>query len=104
MYNAKSDTTGCHTRRNLADILRYVHLPRHRPPGNSKEILGKHAGDAKWFTRKSIQHPRRDKVNVGLLVKANEPWTQEGAVVPCTQDEIIADLQDFDHRLRKVLA
>lgn len=78
------------------------------PMENVKEILGKHAGDAKWFMsdgRGFVIYPisKGKEENFVCFVKDDYPWTEGGAPVPCTKKEMLADLPDFDPRLLKLL-
>lgn len=78
------------------------------PMDKAKEILGTHAGDAKWFMMKDkgvaiypISQGREE--NFVFFVTDNKPWTQGDSPVACTKEEMIEDLKDFDPRLLALL-
>ncbi|KAI0020987.1 hypothetical protein F4780DRAFT_307295 [Xylariomycetidae sp. FL0641] len=78
------------------------------PMEKAKEILGTHAGDAKWFMAKGkglaiypISKGREE--NFVFFVANSEAWTRGDAAVPCTKEEMVADLDGFDPRLLRLL-
>ncbi|KAK9773919.1 hypothetical protein AB5N19_05675 [Seiridium cardinale] len=78
------------------------------PMDDAKEILGYHAGDAKWFMMKGtgvaiypISQGREE--NFVFFITDNKPWTQGDSPVPCTKEAMVEDLKDFDPRLLKLL-
>ncbi|KAK0618714.1 6-methylsalicylic acid decarboxylase atA [Lasiodiplodia hormozganensis] len=78
------------------------------PMDEAKEILGEHAGDAKWFMAEGkglVIYPisKGKEENFVFFVKDDEPWTRGDSAVPCTTEEMRADLPEFDHRLLKIL-
>jgi len=78
------------------------------PMDKCKEILGYHAGDAKWFMayRKGVAiYPisQGKEENFVFFVCDDKPWTQGDSPVPCTKEEMIRDLQGFDSRLIQLL-
>lgn len=78
------------------------------PSDKAKEILGKHAGDAKWFMMKGkgvAIYPisQGKEQNFVFFVADNKPWTQGDSPVPCTKEEMIQDLEGFDPRLLRLL-
>lgn len=78
------------------------------PMDEAKEILGDHAGDAKWFMAEGkglVIYPisKAKEENFVFFVKDDEPWTRGDSAVPCTTEEMRADLPEFDHRLLKIL-
>ncbi|KAF2137737.1 uncharacterized protein K452DRAFT_98000 [Aplosporella prunicola CBS 121167] len=91
--------------------LKYLGMYCYRgiiPMDKAKEILGKHAGDAKWFLVKGrgmVLYPisRGKEENFVFFVKDDEPWTQGDSAVPCTKDDMIKDFAEFDPRLQKLL-
>ncbi|OJD36655.1 salicylate hydroxylase [Diplodia corticola] len=78
------------------------------PMDAAREILGKHAGDAKWFCAQGkglVLYPisKGREENFVFFVKDDEPWTQGDSAIPCSNKEMVADLADFDQRLQKLL-
>ncbi|KAF1974586.1 mannitol 1-phosphate dehydrogenase [Bimuria novae-zelandiae CBS 107.79] len=78
------------------------------PMEDAKEILGKHAGDAKWFMTKGrglVAYPisKGKEVNLVFFVEDKKPWVRGDTAVSCTREEMEADLSDFDERLLKLL-
>ena len=78
------------------------------PMNDAKEILGRHAGDAKWFMMKEkgvaiypISQGKEE--NFVFFVTDHKPWTQGDSPVPCTKEEMLEDLKGFDPRLLKLL-
>lgn len=78
------------------------------PMDQAKEILGTHAGDAKWFMAKEsgvaiypISQGKEE--NFVFFVVDHRPWTRGDSPVPCCKEEMIEDLKDFDPRLLKLL-
>ncbi|KAK6842013.1 hypothetical protein PG990_005999 [Apiospora arundinis] len=78
------------------------------PMDEAKEILGQHAGDAKWFMMKEkgvaiypISQGREE--NFVFFVTDHQPWTQGESPIPCTKQDMLEDLKDFDARLLKLL-
>ncbi|KAK8049621.1 hypothetical protein PG994_011351 [Apiospora phragmitis] len=78
------------------------------PMDEAKEILGQHAGDAKWFMMKEkgvaiypISQGKEE--NFVFFVTDHKPWTQGDSPVACTKEEMLEDLKDFDPRLLKLL-
>ncbi|KAF3016105.1 hypothetical protein E8E14_002251 [Neopestalotiopsis sp. 37M] len=78
------------------------------PIDKAKEVLGEHAGDAKWFMTKEkglAIYPisKGKEENFVFFITDHKPWTQGDSPVPCTKEEMIEDLKDFDERLIKLL-
>ncbi|KAH8676134.1 hypothetical protein BX600DRAFT_479858 [Xylariales sp. PMI_506] len=78
------------------------------PMEKAKEILGTHAGDAKWFMMKEkgvAIYPisKGKEENFVFFVTDHKPWTQGDSPVPCTKEEMLEDLKDFDPRLLQLL-
>lgn len=78
------------------------------PMDKTKAILGKHAGDAKWFMAQGkglVLYPisKGKEENFVFFVQDDNPWTQGGSAVPCTKEEMVADLAELDERLLKLL-
>ncbi|KAF7522892.1 hypothetical protein G7054_g11988 [Neopestalotiopsis clavispora] len=78
------------------------------PIDKAKEVLGEHAGDAKWFMTKEkglAIYPisKGKEENFVFFITDHKPWTQGDSPVPCTKEEMIEDLKDFDKRLIKLL-
>ncbi|CAJ2501291.1 Uu.00g041440.m01.CDS01 [Anthostomella pinea] len=78
------------------------------PMAEAKEILGNHAGDAKWFMAKGtgvaiypISQGREE--NFVFFIADSKPWTHGDTTIPCTKEEMIADLPGYDARLIKLL-
>ncbi|KAK8056215.1 hypothetical protein PG993_001442 [Apiospora rasikravindrae] len=78
------------------------------PMDEAKEILGQHAGDAKWFMMKEkgvaiypISQGKEE--NFVFFVTDHNHWTQGDSPVACTKDEMLEDLEGFDPRLLKLL-
>ncbi|KAK7970641.1 mannitol 1-phosphate dehydrogenase [Apiospora saccharicola] len=78
------------------------------PMDDAREILGQHAGDAKWFMMKEkgvaiypISQGKEE--NFVFFVTDHNPWTQGDSPIPCTKEEMLEDLKDFDPRLLKLL-
>ncbi|KAI0482553.1 hypothetical protein GGR56DRAFT_685363 [Xylariaceae sp. FL0804] len=78
------------------------------PIDDAREILGEHAGDAKWFMAKGkglaiypISQGREE--NFVFFVTDPRPWTHGDAAVPCAREEMAADLAGFDARLLRLL-
>ncbi|OTB07663.1 hypothetical protein M426DRAFT_8657 [Hypoxylon sp. CI-4A] len=78
------------------------------PMADAKEILGTHAGDAKYFMAKGkalaiypISKGREE--NFVFLISQSSPWTHGDTAVSCTKEEMIQDLEGFDQRLLKIL-
>lgn len=78
------------------------------PMKEAKDILGEHAGDAKWFMAKekgiAIYPISKGKAeNFVFFVMDQKGWTGPQAAIPCTKKEMVADLPGFDARLIKLL-
>ncbi|ORY66069.1 uncharacterized protein BCR38DRAFT_429161 [Pseudomassariella vexata] len=78
------------------------------PMEKTKEILGKHAGDAKWFMMKEkgiAIYPisKGKEENFVFFVADHDKWTHGDCPVPCTKEEMLEDLDNFDPRLLKLL-
>ncbi|KXJ96078.1 hypothetical protein Micbo1qcDRAFT_187712 [Microdochium bolleyi] len=78
------------------------------PMDKCKEILGYHAGDAKWFMayRKGVAiYPisQGKEENFVFFNCDDRPWNEGHSPVPCTKEQMIEDLQGFDHRLLRLL-
>lgn len=78
------------------------------PMADAKGILGKHAGDAKWFMAKGkglaiypISKGREE--NFVFFIHDSKPWKGPQEAVACSRDEMISDLSSFDGRLLKLL-
>ncbi|KAI1376412.1 mannitol 1-phosphate dehydrogenase [Hypoxylon crocopeplum] len=78
------------------------------PMEKAKEILGTHAGDAKFFMAKGkgvavypISQGREE--NFVFFATDPNPWTHGDFTIPCTKEEMITDLEGFDGRLLKLL-
>jgi salicylate hydroxylase len=78
------------------------------PMKDAKEILGDHAGDAKWFmdrNRGVAIYPisKQKEENFVFFVADHGKWTDEQGSIPCSKDEMLKDLEGFDPRLLKLL-
>lgn len=78
------------------------------PMTQAKEILGTHAGDAKFFMAKGkavAAYPisRGQEMNLVFFVTDDKPWTQGDHAIPCTKEEMVGDLEGFDPKLLKLL-
>ncbi|KAI2776520.1 FAD/NAD(P)-binding domain-containing protein [Daldinia loculata] len=78
------------------------------PMQEAKRILGYHAGDAKFFMAKQkavVVYPisQGREANFVFFVSKPCPWTFGDSAVPCTKEEMLEDLEGFDHRLLKLL-
>lgn len=78
------------------------------PMDKAKETLGTHAGDAKWFMMKekgAVVYPisQGREVNFVIFITDHKPWTQGDLPVPCSKEEMLDDLKDFDPRLQRLL-
>ncbi|KAK4500395.1 hypothetical protein PRZ48_008584 [Zasmidium cellare] len=78
------------------------------PMAEAKEILGKHAGDAKWFMSKDkglAIYPisKGKEENFVFFVKDTNPWKGPQEAVGCSREEMEADLASFDSRLLRLL-
>ncbi|KAI1477700.1 FAD/NAD(P)-binding domain-containing protein [Daldinia eschscholtzii] len=78
------------------------------PMQEAKEILGTHAGDAKFFMamgKAVVVYPisQGNEENFVFFVSNTGPWIHGDAAVPCTKEEMLEDLEGFDHRLLKLL-
>ncbi|KAI0842793.1 mannitol 1-phosphate dehydrogenase [Hypoxylon sp. FL0890] len=78
------------------------------PRQQAKDILGTHAGDAKFFMAKGkgvavypISQGRED--NFVFFIAQSSPWLHGDTAVPCTKEEMTEDLRGFDGRLLKLL-
>ncbi|KAI1758782.1 mannitol 1-phosphate dehydrogenase [Hypoxylon sp. FL1150] len=78
------------------------------PIGKAREILGTHAGDAKFFMSKgraAIVYPisQGREENFVFFVEEPNPWLHGDIAKPCTQEDMKKDLEGFDGRLLKLL-
>ncbi|EKG15844.1 Monooxygenase FAD-binding protein [Macrophomina phaseolina MS6] len=78
------------------------------PMEDAKKILGKHAGDAKWFMAEGkalVIYPisKGNEENFVFFVKDDRPWNRGDTPVFCNKKEMMEDLSDFDERLLKLL-
>ncbi|KAH9897467.1 putative salicylate hydroxylase [Xylariomycetidae sp. FL2044] len=78
------------------------------PMSKAKEILGTHAGDAKWFMIKDrglAIYPisKNKEENFVFFVTDPDPWMHGDTTIPCTKEEMLKDLSDFDPRLLQLL-
>jgi salicylate hydroxylase len=79
------------------------------PMNKAKEILGDHAGDAKWFMAKDrgvAIYPisKGQAENFVFFVVDRKGWNEAPVAVPCTMEEMLKDVEDFDPRLQALLA
>ncbi|KAI6082337.1 mannitol 1-phosphate dehydrogenase [Hypoxylon rubiginosum] len=78
------------------------------PIEKAREILGTHAGDAKFFLAKGkavTVYPisqGREK-NFVFFVEGPKPWLHGDNAIPCTKEDMVKDLGGFDDRLLKLL-
>ncbi|CZT21661.1 related to salicylate 1-monooxygenase [Ramularia collo-cygni] len=79
------------------------------PMQDAKEILGRHAGDAKWFMGEGkgvaiypISKGREENF-VFFIKDDGEEWKGKQEAVACTKEEMRRDLQGMDERLVKLL-
>lgn len=75
---------------------------------DAKEILGKHAGDAKWFMAKGkglAIYPisKGKEENFVFFVEDLGPWKGPQEAIQCPKEDMISDLASFDRRLLKLL-
>lgn len=78
------------------------------PMEDAKEIMGKHAGDAKWFMARDKAlaiYPisKGKEENFVFFVRKEEPWIGPQEAIECSKEEMISDLSSFDNRLLKLL-
>ena len=78
------------------------------PMEDAKNVLGEHAGDAKWFMaqdRGMAIYPisKGEAENFVFFILNNGEWTQGAGNIPCTKEEMAEDLKGFDQRLIKLL-
>lgn len=78
------------------------------PMSEAKQILGEHAGNAKWFLSKGRTvacYPisKGREVNYVFFVTDRKGWTSKQEAIECTKQEMIEDLQGFDEKLLKLL-
>ncbi|KAI1633041.1 hypothetical protein F4809DRAFT_52325 [Biscogniauxia mediterranea] len=78
------------------------------PMDKAKKLLGTHAGDAKWFMAQGkglVIYPisKGREENFVYFISNKKPWTGGDAAVPCTREDMEADLEGFDPRLLKLL-
>ncbi|KAK8125160.1 mannitol 1-phosphate dehydrogenase [Apiospora kogelbergensis] len=78
------------------------------PMDEARKALGQHAGDAKWFMMREkgvaiypISQGKEE--NFVFFVTDHRPWTQGDSPIPCSKEEMLEDLKDFDPRLLKLL-
>ncbi|KAH8899856.1 FAD/NAD(P)-binding domain-containing protein [Thozetella sp. PMI_491] len=80
------------------------------PMADAKAILGEHGGDAKWFMAKGrgvAIYPisKGAEENFVFFIKdKSDTWPHaNGSNIECTKEEMLKDLEGFDHRLLKLL-
>lgn len=78
------------------------------PMQKAKELLGTHAGDAKWFMTKGkglVLYPitKGTEENFVFFITDMENSTPDDIAVPCTKDDMVRDLEGFDPRLLELL-
>ncbi|XXG93818.1 hypothetical protein Hte_000067 [Hypoxylon texense] len=78
------------------------------PMEKAKEILGIHAGDAKYFMAKGkavVVYPisQGREENFVFFVQDPNPWLHGDNEIPCTKEDMLKDLEGFDDRLLKLL-
>lgn len=80
------------------------------PMENAKDILGKHAGNAKWFMghgKGVVTYPISKGAQVNFVFFFREDrgtWDDaSGSSVPCSKEEMLSDLADVDSRLKRLL-
>lgn len=78
------------------------------PMEEAKAIIGSYAEDAKWFMREGrgcAIYPitRGQEVNMVAFMQDNNPWEGPQAARDIPREEMIAEVSDFDPRLRKLL-
>ncbi|KAI0007453.1 hypothetical protein F4779DRAFT_629107 [Xylariaceae sp. FL0662B] len=78
------------------------------PMDKAKEILGTHAGDAKWFMAQGkglAIYPisKGKEENFVFFIADPKPWTHGDNRIPCTKEEMLKDLEGFDPRLLRLL-
>lgn len=78
------------------------------PMVDAKDILGKHAGDAKWFMAQDkglaiypISKGREE--NFVFFVHDPAPWKGPQEAIACSREDMVSDLNTFDSRLLKLL-
>lgn len=78
------------------------------PMADARNILGEHAGDAKWFMANGrgvaiypISKGREE--NFVFFISDPHPWIGKQEAVDCNKDDMIKDLDGFDERLVKLL-
>ena len=79
------------------------------PIRDAKIILGRHAGDAKWFMAREkgavlypITHGKEENF-IFLITDKRQHALPTDVAVPCSKAEMLKDLEDFDPRLRQLL-
>ncbi len=78
------------------------------PMPRAKELLGRHAGDAKWFMTKGkglVLYPitKGKEENFVFFIVDNQHSANWDLTIPCTRKEMTKDLEDFDPRLVELL-
>lgn len=80
------------------------------PMEDAKRILGKHAGNAKWFMghgRGVVTYPisQGAQMNFVFFVReGRDTWDDRtGSSVPCTKEDMLNDFVDVDMRLKMLL-
>ncbi|KAJ4414332.1 hypothetical protein N0V82_008002 [Gnomoniopsis sp. IMI 355080] len=80
------------------------------PMKEAKNILGSHAGNAKWFMghgKGVVTYPisKGAQVNfVFFVMECRDTWHEEsGSSVPCAKEQMMEDLMDVDSRLKRLL-
>ncbi|KAI2465737.1 mannitol 1-phosphate dehydrogenase [Annulohypoxylon bovei var. microspora] len=78
------------------------------PMAQAKEILGTHAGDAKFFMAKGkavAAYPISggQEENFVFFVVDDKAWADGDHAIPCTKEEMIEDLEGFDPKLLRLL-
>lgn len=80
------------------------------PMEEAKQILGSHAGNAKWFMgngKGMVTYPISKGTQFNFVFFVSEScleWREKsGSSVPCAKEEMVEDLKDFDSRLKRLL-
>ncbi|RYO93051.1 hypothetical protein DL762_001314 [Monosporascus cannonballus] len=78
------------------------------PMDEAKKILGRHAGDAKWFMAKgkgAVLYPitKGKEANFIFFIVDNHGRAHGNITERCTKEEMLEDLKGFDSRLLRLL-
>lgn len=77
------------------------------PMEDAKRIIGHYAENAKWFMREGrgwTMYPisKGKEANIVVFIQDNNPWIGEQAAREVSREEMLAEFEQFDHRLKKL--